>query len=147
MEGKMDNFNNMNVAPVGQLPTNRSLGKLILLSLVTLGIYGIIFMSAVGEDINAIASRYDGKRTMHYCLLVFVISPLTLGIAGVVWCHKISNRIGSELQRRGIDYDFDAGTFWLWEVLGSLIIVGPFVYLAKLCRAMNELCENYNKLG
>lgn len=56
-------------APVGQLKTNKSLVKFILLSLITFGIYGIVILSSVSNDINIIASRYDGKRTMHYCLL------------------------------------------------------------------------------
>ena len=51
--------------PVGQLKTNKSLLKYIFLSLITFGIYAIVCMSSVSESINAIASRYDGKKTMH----------------------------------------------------------------------------------
>ena len=134
-------------APVGQLKTNRSLLKFILLSIITFGIYGLVVMSAVSTDINAIASRYDGKKTMHYCLVVFVFSWLTLGIVPLVWSHKISNRIGNELTRRGISYSFSASTFWLWGVLGSLILVGPFIYTHKLLKSMNLLAENYNVNG
>ena len=134
-------------APVGQLKTNRSLLRFILLSIVTLGIYSIVFFSGISENINAIASRYDGKKTMHFCLLFFLSGPITAGIAVLVWYHRISARIGSELQRRGINYSFDAGTFWIWNILGSLIVVGPFVYVHKLATAMNLLCENYNING
>lgn len=137
----------MNTMPVGQLSTNRGLLKTILLTIVTFGIYSIIFYSGIGEDLNAIASRYDGKKTMHYCLILFLVGPITLGIATIVWFHKMSNRIGSELQRRGINYSFSAATFWGWGVLGSFIIVGPFIYMAKMCTAMNELCANYNVNG
>lgn len=49
--------------------------------------------------------------------------------------------------RRGIAYDFDASTFWLWGVLGSLIVVGPFIYTHKLLKAMNLLAANYNIRG
>lgn len=49
-------------APVGQLKTNKSLVKFILLSLITFGIYGIVILSSVSNDINIIASRYDGKK-------------------------------------------------------------------------------------
>lgn len=134
-------------APVGQLKTNRSLLKFILLSIITFGIYGLVVMSAVSTDINAIASRYDGKKTMHYCLVVFIFSGLTLGIVPLVWNHKISNRIGNELMRRGISYGFSASTFWLWSILGSLILVGPFIYIHKLLKSMNLLAENYNING
>ena len=122
----------VNTAPVAQLKTNRGLVKLILLSLITFGIYGLVFYSKVSTDINLIASRYDGKRTMHYCLLTFIVAPITLGIAGIVWCHRISARIGNELARRGIAYSFGAGSFWGWNVLGALIVVGPFIYIHKL---------------
>ena len=130
-----------------QLKTNRGMLKLILLGIITFGIYPIIFYSNLSTDINLIASRYDGKKTMHYCLLTFIVAPITLGIGGIVWCHRISNRIGNELSRRGIGYSFGASTFWLWNVLGSLIFIGPFVYLHKLCKSMNLLCADYNVNG
>ncbi len=136
-----------NPAPVGQLKTNRGLLKFILLSIITLGIYSIVFFSGISTDINAIASRYDGKKTMHYCLLFFLVGPITLGIADLVWFHKISARIGAEANRRGLNVSFGAASFWLWNVLGALIIVGPFVYLYKLSATMNALAENYNRVG
>ena len=137
----------VNTAPVVQLKTNRGWLKTILLSIITFGIYGLVMYSGISNDINTIASRYDGKKTMHYCLLVFIITPITFGIGAIVWSHKISNRIGKELARRGINYSFGAGTFWGWNVLGALIGVGPFIYLHKLCKAMNQLCADFNEKG
>ena len=134
-------------APIAQLKTNRSLLKFILLSLVTFGIYSIVVMSSISTDINTIASRYDGKKTMHYCLVLFVLSGLTLGIFPLIWKHQLSERIGNELTRRGIDFQFGAETFWLWGVLGSFILVGPFIYTHKLLQSMNLLCEDYNVHG
>ncbi len=133
--------------PAAQIPTNRSMLKLILLGIVTLGIYPLVIMSKISENINTIASRYDGKSTMHYCLLFFLIAPITLGIGYLVWQHRICNRIGNELTRRNLPYSFSAGAFWLWGILGSIIIVGPFVYLHKFCKAMNTLAADYNKRG
>ena len=134
-------------APVAQLKTNKGLLKFILLSLITFGIYGLVVMSSVSTDINITASRYDGKHTMHYCLLFFLVAPITLGIASIVWYHKISARIGNELSRRGIAYSFGASSFWLWNVLGAFIIVGPFVYIHKLLKATNLINEHYNNNG
>lgn len=148
MDNNMNGGQGMNTMPMArQLNTNRGLLKFILLSLVTFGIYSIIFYSSLGEDLNLIASRYDGKKSMHYCIIVFLLTPITLGIAALVWVNNVCNRIGRELQRRGINVKFDASTFWLWGVLGSFIVVGPFVFMAKLCKAMNELCQNYNANG
>ena len=130
-----------------ELKTNRGMLKAILLSIITFGIYGIVFYSRISSDINLIAGRYDGKKTMHYCLLFFIVAPITLGIGGIVWFHRISARIGNELTRRGIAYSFGAGSFWGWNVLGSLIAIGPFIYLHKLCKAMNLLNGNFNING
>ena len=137
----------INSAPVAQLKTNRGLLKTILLSIITFGIYPLVLYSTISTDINLIASRYDGKKTMHYCLLAFIVAPITLGIGGIVWCHRISARIGDELIRRGIAYSFGAGTFWGWNVLGAFIGIGPFIYIHKMLKAMNLLCADYNING
>lgn len=138
----------MNTAPARQLKTNKGLLKLILLSIITLGIYPIVVMSAVGNDINLVATRYDGKSTMHYCLLYFLVSPVTCGIASFVWYHRVSNRIGCELARRGISYSFSATDYWLWGIIGSLLFgIGPFVYMYKLFKAVNLMNADYNVKG
>ena len=134
-------------APGGQLNAKRGLAKFILLNIITLGIYGIVFFSGISADINVIASRYDGRKTMHYCLLLFLVGPITLGIAYLVWFHRLSGRIGNELRRRQIPYSLSAADFWLWNVLGALIIVGPFVYIYKLAKASNLLAADYNARG
>ena len=139
--------NVVNTAPQFQLKTNRGLLKYILLSLITLGIYGLVVMSSISTDINTIASKYDGKKTMHYLLIYFIFSWLTFGIAPIVWLHRISARIGNELKRRGIAYSFGAGSFWGWGILGSFIVVGPFIYMHKLLKAMNLLSADYNARG
>ena len=139
--------NTVNTAPVGKLKTNKGLLKTILLSLITFGIYPLVVMSAVSSEINVVASRYDGKKTMHFCLLLFIVAPITFGIASLVWYHRISNRIGNELKRRGIAYSFSAADFWLWNVLGSLIAVGPLVYMHKLFKAVNKMNAHYNENG
>ena len=58
------------MAPVARLKTNRGMLKYVLLSPITLGIYGLVVMSSVSSDINVIASRYDGKKTMHFCKFI-----------------------------------------------------------------------------
>ena len=123
--------NTVSNAPAYQLKTNKGLLKTILLSLI-----------------NTVASKYDGRRTMHFCLLTFVIAPITCGIAALVWYNNISDRIGAELRRRGVDYSFGAGTYWGWGFFGSLLFgVGPLVYLHKLFKATNLMNADYNVNG
>ena len=129
------------------LQTNRSLTKYILLGLITLGIYDIVVITKISNDINTIASKYDGRHTMNFCLVFFLFSWLTFGIVPLVWYHRLSSRIGKEQTRRNLPVTMTAGTFWGWYFLGSLIIVGPFVYAYKLLHSMNALSEDYNKVG
>lgn len=133
-------------APALKLPINRGLGKMFFLGLLTLGIYPTVIWSRIVTELNIAASRYDGRRTVSY-FGVCMLAPITLGIFVWVWMHNFCCRIGNELKRREIDYSFSAGTFWLWGVLGSLILVGPFVFTHKLMKAMNRINADYNVKG
>ncbi len=143
---------NGNQPPQGAIPranleTDRSFIKIFLLGLITFGIYPLIVYNSIKNDVNTICTRYDNKKSMNYILLVLIITPLTLGIASLIWNHNISNRVGNELRRRGVQTDFGASTFWLWSILGLFIAVGPFVYMYKFVKATNELNKLYNETG
>ena len=164
-------------APKLQLPTKRGLGKMIFLSILTFGIYPMVIWSRLVGEVNLVASRYDGERSMSFFGML-MLAPLTLGIHSLVWFHKLCRRIGMELQRRRIDYDFGARDFWLlnfllafigevcfvvsgvlygvghqfsfiWILLaaGLLTMVGPFIFIHKLMRSMNKLNEHFNING
>lgn len=129
------------------MKTDRSMILYVLFTLITCGIYSIYFWSVLGEDLNIMATRRDGKKTMHYCLVYFIFSWLTCGIVPLVWYHRISARVGNEARARGIATSFGAGSFWLWYILGSFILVGPFVYMYQLCKTMNMISNDYNYRG
>ena len=142
---QQDTYFNGNI-PALKLNTSRGMIKFVLLSLITFGIYGMVTYSSISGEINIVASRYDGRRTNHF-LALFFLAGVTLGIYPFVWWHGISERIGIELKRRNINYEFGAKDFWLWNVLGMLIVIGPFMYIHKLLKAMNYINENYNMYG
>ncbi len=65
----MDNVNGADVqAPKNptQLKANFGLLKFILLSALTFGIYSIYSYSKVGDTLNIVVGRYDGKKTMSF---------------------------------------------------------------------------------
>ncbi len=126
---------------VYRLKTNRGLGKFILLTIVTLGIYAVIQISQISVEINMVCSRYDGKKTMHASFASGV------PIANWIWQARFCDRIGNELKRRGIDYKFSRKTYWGWGFWGCLILVGPFIYGHKLFKAMNKLNADWNING
>ncbi|MBR5678688.1 MAG: DUF4234 domain-containing protein [Paludibacteraceae bacterium] len=142
------NNNSQNV-PTGQgmLRTNRGLLKILLLNLITFGIYQIVVEDHISDELNMLVTRYDARRTMRFGWIFFIFSWLTLGIALIVWFHRTSDRMNFELRRRNIAYDFGAGDFWLWGIIGSLILVGPFIYIHKRMKAMNLINADYNQKG
>ena len=134
-------------APRYLMPDKRGLLKMIFLGLITGGIYNMVVMSRIAEEINMVASKHDGKRTQQYYWML-MLTGLTLGIYAFVWIHGLCNRIGDEVKRRGINYKFNASTFWLWNILGSLLFgIGPLVYTYKLCKATNLMNRDYNING
>ena len=133
-------------SPALQLPDRRSLWKMVLFGILTLTIYPTVIWSRMVTELNIAASRYDGRRTMPF-FAMSLLAPVTLGIFPLVWLHRFTGRIGSELNRRGIEYRFGSRDFWLWGVLGALIVVGPFVFTCRLCRAMNRLNADFNLRG
>lgn len=130
------------------LTTDRSIWKFILFSIITLGIYPIVVYTKIANEINLVASARDGKKTTHYCLMAFVLAPITCGIYGLYWWHTISNRIGEEARARGSYTTFNAGTFWLWQLVGTFVCgIGPFIFIHKLLETMNEINSSYNRFG
>ena len=133
--------------PKELLPINRGLAKFFILNMVTLGIYGIVVLTQISNEINTVATRYDGRKTTNYLWIFFLWGWLTGGIAYLVWFHNISDRIGNELHRRQVPYSFGASDYWLWCVLGAFVGFLPLVYTHKLLSAMNLLNADYNQKG
>lgn len=125
---------------------NRKFSKYFFLGLITAGLYDMVVMSQLTEDLNAAAGRYDKKHTMNSAM-VSVFTPLTLGIANMVWNHRFAQRLGDEQERRGIQRSISSKTWWGWGFFGSCILVGPFIYAYKTLKAMNTIAKDYNEKG
>lgn len=141
--------------PFQPVKSDRSMVTTVLLNIVTFGIYSNYFNYRIGKELNIIA-KSDGESTQNYMwvlainllsmLLSFIFVPLGfIGIIyGMVWNHKLFTRIGDQLTKRGYTKILSASDYWLWGVMGSIILVGPFVCLNKECNAMNALANDYN---
>ena len=126
-----------------KLKTNRQMWKQMLFSILTLGLYAIFFFIPFSFDIDKVSSRHDGEKTMNY-LWAHILAIFTFSIVVDIWHFHIASRVENALSVREINYDFGTKDFWLWFILGSFVLIGPFIYFHKLCTAMNLLCEDYN---
>ena len=75
--------------PALQLRTSRGLAKYFFLGILTLGIYPLVVESHISEELNTVASKYDGKHTMHYCLIYFLLNWCTLGKKKLNFCRTV----------------------------------------------------------
>jgi len=131
--------------PAQQLPTDRNVVVVILLSLVTFGIYALIFQSKLIKEINLTAVR-DGKKTTGL-LAMILLSCITFGIYGIVWTHMFAERVGAEAMRRNTGISFGAADFWIYSVLLSFTVICPIIYKHKLITAVNAINTSYNTYG
>lgn len=126
-----------------KLQTNRSMWKFMLLNTCTLGIYSVIFFIPFSFDLDLVAPKPDRSKTPNY-LFAFILSYFTVSIVLQIWLYHITERVEEALDRYKIDYNFGTEDFWKYQIFGQLVLVGPFIYIHKLCTAMNLLCGYYN---
>ena len=121
---------------------NRSLLVLVILSIITLGIYTLFFWHGYARDMNIVCAG-DGRKTRGIIAQV-VFSTLTLGIYNLIWMYGAGDRIFLNCAKRNIPNTVSGGSVLLWYVLGAFILIGPFVGLYQLISGLNQLCVDYN---
>lgn len=105
--------------------------KVILLSLVTCGIYWIIFLYGYDKELRYLLNR-TAKRPMEF-LLAFVLSILTCGLFMFYWYYTVFDAEADEAEAVGAVFAVED------PIVMTICMIIPFfgVYL---------LCDNFNKL-
>ena len=119
------------------------LAGLIILSIITFGIYGLYWIHKIAKDVNAICEG-DGKKTSGL-LKYFLLSLITFGIYSLVWVYMLGERLQDNAQKYNLTIKESGGTILLWLILGSFVIVGPFIALHIIIKNTNALADEYNK--
>ena len=121
----------------------RSLALLIILSIVTLGIYTCYWYYRFAKDINVICEG-DGKKTGGL-IKIILLSLITLGIYFLTWLYMLGDRLQDNGYKYNIIIKESGGPILLWYILGSFIIVGPIIAFHIIIKNTNALAEEYNK--
>jgi hypothetical protein len=116
----------------------------VLLSIVTCGIYGIIFWYSFADDMNTICNG-DGKQTQNY-IIVILLSIVTCGIYGWIWYYGIGNRLQENAPRYGTNLNENGTTVLLWMIFGAFLCgIGYFYAEYILVKNINVLADRYNQ--
>ena len=132
-----------------KLTTNRGFWLVLLLSIVTFGIYGLYLIYAFAKETN-IACREDGKKTQGL-VVYFLLSIVTFGIYSIIWYYMWINRCNSYLVKQGKPEGLQVSTYLLtvfilgWLTLGVMYIV-VFCKQLYLQNAVNSAYNQSNNL-
>ena len=122
---------------------DRSFLKLLLLSTVTLGIYGLWHLHHWTKDINTIC-KDDGKNN-EGVLLHLLLSLVTCGMFSVFWWFKAADRLARAGVRESVAVDISGGKVMVLCIVG-MFTWGIFIWYAQylVMRATNDLATDYN---
>ena len=125
---------------------HRNIFLFILFNILTLGIYGLVVMCIIGDEINMVCEG-DGKKQMHY-LLALLLGIITFGIFILVWYYKAIERLRDNAYRYNIAAINTSGAeYIIWTLLGSFIVVGPLIATIKFLGAVNLYADNVGSYG
>jgi hypothetical protein len=113
--------------PNGALGVLRPTGMIMLLFVVTFGIWGLVYYFQTHEEMK----RHTGDGLGG--ILALVISV----VFGLVSPFLLSNEVGKLYERRGQAPPVTALT-GLWVFPGIFILVGPIIWFVKTNNALNE---------
>lgn len=132
---------------MNRLTTNRGFWSAFLLTIVTLGIYGLYLIHSFAKETN-LACVEDGKRTSG--LLVFILlSIVTLGIYGIVWYCMWIGRCNNYLTKNSKPEGLQVSTYLLTVLLLGPITLGimSLVVFCKQLYLQNAVNATYNELN
>jgi hypothetical protein len=109
----------------------RKVGVVILLYFVTLGIYGLYWYYVTHDEMK----RETGEG------LGGGIALLIAFLVGIVMPFITANEVGRMYEKSGQPKPVSAATGF-WVIPGIFIIVGPFIWIAKVQGALNRYWES-----
>ena len=132
------------ISEEGYISMTRTPAKVILLGLITCGIYSLVAWYGLIKDVNK-ACRQDGKHTAGL-LKYILLTLLTCGFYGLFWGYAISNRLQENGKRYGVLISENGTTYLLWQVVGALLCgLGPWIAYIQIIKNCNRIFAAYNE--
>ena len=126
------------------LRDDRGLLSVVLLGIITCGIYNYYFVYALARDTN-IACKDDGQKTaglVAYILLSF----FTCGFYSLYWEYKLMNRLNANAPSYGVSMQENGTSVLVWDLVGYITCsIGHYVALYILIKNANLLFSAYNR--
>lgn len=113
---------------------NRNIALAIILSIITCGIYGIIWQIQIVDDLNT-ASQRQGDASG---LTVFLLGLITCNIYNLYWFYKAGEKVNYVKQYKGEPADSNTGILYLLLSLFGLSIVNYCLIQSELNKVSSQ---------
>lgn len=114
----------------------------LLLSIVTCGIYTFVYLYQVTKDLNTMAGN-DGHTVDP--TMVVVLSIVTCGIYTYWWYYQMGNRIQRMGNANNIMVEENGTTYLMWMLIGIVICgLGSYVAMYLFIKNFNNIAYAYN---
>lgn len=125
----------------------RRLWKYIIFTMLTFGIYGIIFWWNMIKDLNMVCGYVedsDDNKSPNYIVLI-LLNLVTFGIYNYFWYYKQGNRIKEAGAAYGKAIEEKGSTYLLWNLLGVWLAgIGPLIGMYLFISNLNKISKMYN---
>lgn len=98
---------------------NRNIVVAILLSIVTCGIYGIVWYISLVNDVNKVCNDEHSNQSGG---IVFLLTLITCGIYGMIWFYQAGQRMAKAGSKYGVQIADNAILYLILAILGLTIV-------------------------
>lgn len=120
----------------------RSFWGYIGLCIITLGIYGLVFVFKMTKDINTMTASESPETSPGLALVLYMF---TCGIYPLIWYYQQGQKLYDTGMAKGVAVREKGSSYLLWIILGSFLIgLGPLIAIAKFIKNYNNLVVVFN---
>ncbi len=95
----------------------RNIAMCVILSIITCGIYGIIWFVNITDDVNTVSGDFKTSGGM-----AFLLSIVTCGIYGLYWMYNQGRKIDMAKNNKGIPASNSGVLYLILSILGLGIV-------------------------
>ena len=127
-----------------RINNERSIWPVLILSVITLGIYPIWSYHKIVQDVNLICEE-DGKRSPGV-LVWLVLTLLTCGIYNMLWWCNMHDRLRATAKIKGVTIEQTTSGLMLLFI-GAYFVMGILTWVAlhKFLSTLNDMATAYNR--
>lgn len=116
--GNTANQNNANTSYNRPVVNNKSIVTAVILTIVTCGIYGIIWFINLVDDVNRVCQD-DNQQSGG---TVFLLTLVTCGIYGIIWFYQCGKRMHEAGKKYGMEINDNSVMYLVLNLVGFSIV-------------------------